>query len=73
MPGITVGQLFEACKEQIEMGNKDKIVCISSDDEGNSFHTLFYTFIGTPDQVKEILDGCYLHDDQDPNDIVLLG
>lgn len=43
--GITVKELGALCLEQIEKGNGDKHVLISSDDEGNSFHTLFYSFI----------------------------
>lgn len=42
--GVTVGQLFLACKEQIDKGNKDKHILISEDDEGNGYHTLFYGF-----------------------------
>jgi hypothetical protein len=42
--GITVKQLEEFCKKQIKKGNGDKHILISSDDEGNGFHTLFYQF-----------------------------
>ena len=42
--GLTVTELEKFCKEQIKKGNGDKHILISSDDEGNGFHTLFYAF-----------------------------
>lgn len=39
--GLTVKQLFECCKKQIALGNGDKHILISDDDEGNGYHTLF--------------------------------
>lgn len=47
--GLTVNQLYEACKAQIAKGNGDKHIIISDDDEGNGYHTLFYLF--TDDKV----------------------
>ena len=35
---------IHACKEEIAKGNGDKHILISGDDEGNSFHELFYLF-----------------------------
>ena len=42
METITVKQLLKACKEEVAKGNGDKHILISGDDEGNSFHELFY-------------------------------
>ena len=42
--GLTVEQLFLLCHEQIKKGNGKKHVLISDDDEGNGYHTLFYSF-----------------------------
>lgn len=42
--GITINKLFEECKKQIQNGNGQKHILISSDDEGNGFHELFYAF-----------------------------
>lgn len=42
--GLTINELLEECKKQVKKGNGDKHILISSDDEGNSFHSLFYTF-----------------------------
>lgn len=44
METITVKQLLKACKEEVAKGNGDKHILISGDDEGNSFHELFYLF-----------------------------
>ena len=41
---ITVNELFEECKKQINLGNGDKKIYISIDEEGNGFHPLFYSF-----------------------------
>ncbi len=41
---ITVKELLEACKEQVEKGNGDKGILLSRDDEGNGYHSCFYLF-----------------------------
>lgn len=41
---ITIKELMEECKKQIKLGNGDKVIMISSDDEGNSYHYLWYSF-----------------------------
>lgn len=48
---ITVKQLLKLCQEEIAKGNSDCSIMISSDDEGNDYHYLWYAF--TP--AKEIL------------------
>lgn len=71
MKAISVAELYSACKYQISKGNGDKIVLISSDDEGNSFHKLFLTFT---DNVATISNLKYaLPFETDPNNVVLLG
>lgn len=70
--GLTVKQLLQACQRQVAKGNGDKYIIISSDDEGNSFHTLFYEFT---DDKKDI--EYYLNLEQDRShtvdDTVALG
>lgn len=51
--GITVKQLAAYCRKAIANGNGDKRILISSDDEGNEYHELFYQF--TPS--NEIFSG----------------
>lgn len=48
---ITVLQLKKLCEDEIKKGNGNKVIMISSDDEGNSYHYLWYSF--TPMSVME--------------------
>ena len=41
---LTVNELFEACKEQIALGNGDKHILLSDDDEGNNYHFCHFAF-----------------------------
>ena len=38
--GITVKELYDNLRQEILAGNGNKTILISSDDEGNSYHTL---------------------------------
>lgn len=53
---ITINELLEACKEQVDKGNGDKFVAISNDDEGNGFHMLFYLFTDDTEFVNSALE-----------------
>jgi len=44
MKPITVKVLKQLCENQIKLGNGDKVIMISQDDEGNSYHYLWYEF-----------------------------
>lgn len=55
---ITVNKLKKLCEEQIKKGNGNKVIMISSDDEGNEYHYLWYDFsdvikLGAEDFVLE--------------------
>ena len=54
--GLTVNQLLEFCKKQIEKGNGNKHIIISNDDEGNGYHTLFYEFTDDAETLEYILE-----------------
>ena len=57
MGQITVNELFELCKKEIENGNGDKNIVISDDNEGNGFHGLFYGFTEmTEDLSQDVYD-----------------
>lgn len=69
---LTVNQLLEECEKQKSKGNGNKKVYISSDDEGNSYHALYYSFTDDKKSLKEIQDyACGL--DEDIQNIVVLG
>lgn len=40
----TVRELLKLCEEQIILGNADKSIVISDDEEGNGFHPLDFGF-----------------------------
>ena len=72
MDGMTVEELFHACAEEMQKGHGGRIVQITTDDEGNGDHTLFFTFSPVSDNATAIEDGL-LHDNFMPDQIVLLG
>jgi len=47
---ITVEELAKACSKEIKAGNGKKKILISSDDEGNEFHPLYYLFTQTKEE-----------------------
>lgn len=51
MKALTINRLLKECKKQIALGNGNKTIMISSDDEGNNYHYLWYAF--TPMEVME--------------------
>lgn len=44
MKPYTIEDLHAMCEMQIKKGNGNKYIMISSDDEGNSYHYLWYGF-----------------------------
>lgn len=69
---ITVEQLLELCKTQVEQGHGKRYIVISDDNEGNNYHGMFYGFTEIDDEEK----GDYpIYDSQytDPKDIIILG
>ena len=70
--GLTVKELMRECQEQIRKGNGDKFILISSDDEGNSFHTLYYGFTDDEPNLTYMLN--YEQDrNHSVDDTVILG
>ena len=51
--GITVMQLYTECSKQVAAGNGKRHIIISGDDEGNSFHELFYGFSPCKDAIGD--------------------
>ena len=45
MRAITINELYDICGTQKKKGNGNKKILISSDDEGNEYHELFYGFL----------------------------
>lgn len=70
---ITVRELMKLCQGQILLGNGDKQILISSDDEGNSYHSLFYGFTSGENTIRKIKKFADFHDDNNPKDVIILG
>ena len=56
--GITIEQLYVECVKQIKAGNGKRHIMISGDDEGNSYHELFYGFSPDLDFSDPCMAGC---------------
>lgn len=44
MKPLTIKQLLNECKKEIEKGHGDYVVMLSDDDEGNGYHYCWYAF-----------------------------
>ena len=73
MSGITVKTLKKLVDEQIKLGNGSKEVLLSCDDEGNGYHTLFFGFTTEAEDLKTLSEWGLFHDDNNPNEVVILG
>ena len=73
MKGIKLKELLELCRVHVDAGNGDKTVLISCDDEGNGFHTLFYGIESDIENIRKLKEVCGFHDNNDPEDVVVLG
>ena len=49
---LTVKELYERCKAEIQAGRGDNVIMLSVDDEGNGYHYCWYAF--TP--AEELLE-----------------
>jgi hypothetical protein len=52
---LTINDLLKECKKQVAKGNGDKTIMISSDDEGNSYHYLWYSFTSIEEYEKPMI------------------
>ena len=71
---ITINQLLELCKEQVIKGNGNKSIMISSDDEGNGYHYLWYAFTDG-EEMKDVdcFDMCVDEEVAKIEDTIVLG
>jgi len=56
--GFTIEQLYVACAQQIKAGRGKRHILLSGDDEGNSYHNLFYGFSPDLDFSDPYMEGC---------------
>ena len=57
MKPLTIRQLYNECRKQINAGNGDKVIMISQDDEGNGYHYLWYSFTTVKEMEEPIKMG----------------
>ena len=67
---ITVKDLFEMCKNEIQKGNGNKHIVIRDDNEGNGYHGMFYGFTPCTEEFQE-----YIYDSnfESEKDTIILG
>ena len=73
MNQITVKELYEFCKIQIDNGNGDKNIVISDDVEGNGYHGMFFGFSEIEDEGEDITNLFYDTETQSADDTIILG
>lgn len=44
MNAVTINELYEACKKQIDAGNGERKILVGTDDEGNQFRPMYCLF-----------------------------
>lgn len=52
MKALTVRDLYYECVRELRKGNGDKTIMISTDDEGNNYHYLWYSFLPVEEYEK---------------------
>lgn len=72
MKQLSVKDLLEICKKEVEKGNGDRLIVISDDNEGNGYHGMFYGFTVVKEEDKDYYP-IYDSQETDTNEIVVLG
>ena len=59
---LTIDELWRLCVEKRKQGQGKKKILISGDDEGNSYHELYYGFTPTtdPNGGEDFFDASYI-------------
>ena len=70
---MTVGELSARCLYLVSEGLSDKQVLISSSYERNVYHGLFFGFNTRQREIDDLAKLGLLHDNDDPEGVVLLG
>jgi hypothetical protein len=70
MKQVTVNDLYKYCENAIRNGHGNKNIVISDDNEGNSFHGMFYGFSIIDDYSRTLI---YDSNTSSPYDTIILG
>lgn len=72
MEQITVRELAKLCMAQLEIGNGDRKIVISDDNEGNGYHGLFYGFTAIAEGKGDFYP-IYDSEEEDISKLLILG
>ena len=64
MEQMTVEKLFNELKELVKKGQGDKKIIVADDQEGNSYHSCYYSVVVDPEEVKELVEASNGVDDR---------
>lgn len=70
---ITVNQLYKMLGDLKKKGFGDRQIWITSDDEGNEYHALFYGPTVDGGDIDDVYDMGLFHHDPGTRELVLLG
>lgn len=76
MAQITVSILAEYLNDLVKAGYGEKKIVVADDNEGNSYHGMFYCGCHDPEQIKDAIEysnGVYDSVTEDPNKIIIIG
>lgn len=76
MGQLTIKDLYKNLAAEIKKGNGDKFIVVADDNEGNSFHGLFFGITSESSKVRESIEysnGIYDSQEEDLNKLVILG
>ena len=57
---LTIHDFFEACQKEIKEGKGDRHILISSDEEGNWYHELYFLFTQRTGKISHTHYPCHL-------------
>ena len=76
MGQITVKDLYRDLRQLMREGRGDDYVVVSSDEEGNAYHGIFYGVTDDAKTIRECIEcsnGIYDSVTDDPNKIIIIG
>ena len=68
---ITIKELAYLCKKEIDAGYGNREIYISSDDEGNSYHGLYFGFTKDKDTIEKASLYCNADFENIENTVIL--
>lgn len=73
---LTVRELYQDLRQLMREGRGDDYIVVSDDEEGNSYHGIFYGATADPKDIRECIEfsnGLYGSVTDDPNKLIIIG